>query len=93
MTETADFFVVLAGYVAVVEGRGTPEERVIGVHGHGRFLGELSLLTGETSYYTAVALDAGEVLAVPAGRLRELVARDPRSATSSCTPTSSAVPS
>ena len=40
-----DFFVVLAGTVAVVEARGTPEERVISVHGHGRFLGELSLLT------------------------------------------------
>jgi thioredoxin reductase (NADPH) len=42
-----DFFVVLGGTVAVVEGRGTPEERVIAVHGHGRFRGELSLLTGE----------------------------------------------
>jgi thioredoxin reductase (NADPH) len=33
------FFVVLAGKVASVEGHGTPEERVISVHGHGRFLG------------------------------------------------------
>ena len=72
-----DFFAVLAGTVAVVEGRGTPEERVISVHGHGRFLGELSLLTGEGSFYAAVATSAGEVLAVPVDRLRELVARDP----------------
>jgi thioredoxin reductase (NADPH) len=72
-----DFFVVLAGTVAVVEGRGTPEEHVISVHGHGRFLGELSLLIGEGSFYAAVAADAGEVLAVPVDRLRELVARDP----------------
>ena len=70
------FFVVLAGKVASVEGHGTPEERVISVHGRGRFLGELSLLTGEGSYYTAVAVNEGEVLAVPASRLRELVARD-----------------
>jgi thioredoxin reductase (NADPH) len=70
------FFVVLAGKVASVEGHGTPEERVISVHGRGRFLGELSLLTGEGSYYTAVAVNGGEVLAVPASRLRELVARD-----------------
>ena len=42
-----DFFVVLTGRVASVEGRGTPEERVIAVHGRGRFLGELGLLTGE----------------------------------------------
>jgi thioredoxin reductase (NADPH) len=72
-----DFFVVLAGKAASVEGHGTPEERVIAVHGPGRFLGELSLLTGEGAYYSAVALDAGEVLAVPVARLRELVARDP----------------
>ncbi|MEN3360265.1 MAG: thioredoxin reductase, partial [Mycobacteriales bacterium] len=71
-----EFFVVLAGMVASVEGYGTTEESVISVHGRGRFLGELSLLTGEGSYYTAVAAEEGEVLAVPAGRLRELVACD-----------------
>jgi thioredoxin reductase (NADPH) len=72
-----DFFVVLDGLVAVVEARGTPEERVISVHRRGRFLGELSLLTGEASYYSAVPVEPGEVLAVPAGRLRELVSHDP----------------
>ena len=72
-----DFFVILAGKVAVVEGRGTPEERLIGVHGRGRFLGELGLLTGEGSFYTAVTVEPGEVLAVPVDRLRELLARDP----------------
>jgi thioredoxin reductase (NADPH) len=72
-----DFFVVLAGRVASVEGRGTPEERVIAVHGRGRFLGELGLLTGEGAYDSAVALDTGEALAALIIRLRELVARDP----------------
>src|ERR1700733_12288799 len=72
-----DFFILLAGKVASVEGRGTPEERVIAVHGRGRFLGELSLLTGEGAWDSAVALDAGEVLAVPVSRLRDLVDRDP----------------
>ena len=71
-----DFYVVLGGRVASVEGHGTDEERVINVHGRGRFLGELSLLTGEGSFYTAMALDAGEVLAVSVARLRELIARD-----------------
>ena len=65
-----DFFVILAGKVAVVEGRGTPEERLIGVHGRGRFLGELGLLTGESSFYTAITVEAGEVLAVPVARLK-----------------------
>ena len=71
-----DFLAVLAGMVAVVEGRGTPQEQVISVHGRGRFLGELGLLTGQAAFYSAVAVLAGEVLAVPADRLRELVARD-----------------
>src|ERR1700730_4636604 len=51
-----DFFVVLAGKIASVEGHGTPGERVISVHGRGRFLGELNVLTGEASYYGAVAM-------------------------------------
>ncbi len=72
-----DFYIVLAGHVASVEGHGTHEERIISVHGRGRFLGELSLLTGEGSFYTATALDAGEVLAIPVARLRELIGRDP----------------
>ena len=72
-----DFYVVLAGLVAVVDGHGTPEERVIGVHGRGRFLGELSLLTGEASYYSAVPAGPAEVLVVPVDQFRDLVARDP----------------
>jgi thioredoxin reductase (NADPH) len=72
-----DFYVVLAGHMASVEGHGTDEERIISVHGRGRFLGELSLLAGQGSFYAAVALDAGEVLALPVARLRELIARDP----------------
>ena len=72
-----DFHVVLDGKVAVVAARGTPDERLIGVHGHGRFLGELGLLTGETSFYTAIVVQEGEVLTVMASQLRELMARDP----------------
>ena len=72
-----DFFVVLAGRVGFGRGARNAAERVIAVHGRGRFLGELSLLTGEGSYYSAVAVGAGELLAVPVARLRELVARDP----------------
>ena len=74
--EHYDFFVILEGKVATIAAYGQEDERLIAVHGPGRFLGELSLLTGEGSYYTAVAAEEGEVLAVPAGRLRELVARD-----------------
>jgi thioredoxin reductase (NADPH) len=71
------FFVVLAGRVAVVEGYGTPDQRVVRVHGPGRFLGELGVLTGQVAFFTSVVVDPGEVLAIPAGRLRQLAAADP----------------
>ena len=70
-----DFFVVESGAVAIVQGYGH-ENRVIAVHGRHRFLGELNLLTGSPAYLSAVVRDAGEVIQVPAERLRELVAED-----------------
>ena len=69
------FHVILEGKVAIVEGYGR-EDRVIGVHGPRRFLGELNLLIGQASFVTAVVREPGSVLAVPVERLRELVARD-----------------
>jgi thioredoxin reductase (NADPH) len=74
--ESYDFFVVLRGKVAVVEGVGA-DEHEIAVHGAGRFLGELSLLTGQAAFFTAVVREQGEVLVVPVERLRQLVAHDP----------------
>lgn len=71
------FYVILAGRVAMVEGYGTDAQQVVRVHGPGRFLGELSLLTGQTEFFTAVALEDGEVLAVPFDRLRTVVTRSP----------------
>jgi thioredoxin reductase (NADPH) len=74
--EHYDFHVVLAGRVAVVEDYGG-QERVIAVHGPGRFLGELGLLAGQAAFFTAVVREPGEVLGVPVPALRELVAQDP----------------
>ena len=71
-----DFFVILEGKVAVVEESGTGQE-VIGVHGPGRFLGELGLITGQAMFVTAVVREPGEVLVVPQARLREIVTHDP----------------
>lgn len=71
------FFVILSGSVAIVDNHGTPDERVIRIHGPGRFLGELGLLNGQVAFYTAVARDPGKVLAVPVDLVREIVARDP----------------
>ena len=70
------FFVVLAGKIAIIEGFEGPEERLIAVHGAGRFLGELSLLTGQAALYSAVVVEPGAVLAVPVDRVRDLLAKD-----------------
>jgi thioredoxin reductase (NADPH) len=75
--ERYDFDVVLDGLVAIVEGYGTPEERLIAVHGPGRFLGELSLIIGQSAFFTAVAREDGEVLVVPVQKLLEVVQQDP----------------
>src|SRR5215207_8272711 len=71
-----DFIVVLEGKAAVVDPDGG-EKRVIAVHGPRRFLGELSLLIGQASFFTAVVAEPGEVLVVPVERLRALVSQDP----------------
>jgi thioredoxin reductase (NADPH) len=73
---TCDFFVVLRGKVAVVEGYGG-DDRLIGVHGPGRFLGELNLLTGEAVFTTGVVIEPGEVLVLTVEELRRIVTRDP----------------
>jgi thioredoxin reductase (NADPH) len=70
-----DFFVVESGAVAMVDGYGH-ENRVVTIHGPHRFLGELNLLTGEPAYLTAVVRDPGEVIQMPAARLREIVGED-----------------
>jgi thioredoxin reductase (NADPH) len=71
------FVVVLDGTVALVEGYGIEGEQPVGVHGRGRFLGGIGLLTGRPVFLTAVVREPGEVLVVPTGRLRERALRDP----------------
>jgi thioredoxin reductase (NADPH) len=70
-----DFYVVLAGTVAVYTG-AEPDSQLVAVHGPLRFLGELGLLTDEASFLTAIVQEPGEVLVVPVERIRELVAHD-----------------
>ncbi|MFI0242059.1 FAD-dependent oxidoreductase [Streptomyces sp. NPDC016845] len=72
-----EFLAILSGAVEVVDDLGGPDERTIAVHGPGRFLGELGLLEGQAAFDTAVMRQAGEILAVPVERQRELVSRDP----------------
>jgi thioredoxin reductase (NADPH) len=71
-----DFHVVVDGTIAIFSGYGSSDERLFAVHGPGRFLGELSLITGQTAFFTAVVQEPGEVLVLPADRLRKLVTHD-----------------
>ena len=71
------FYVVLSGRVAVVEEYGTPEQRIVRVHGPGRFLGELGVLTGQPAFVTSVVVDPGKVLEAPAERLRAMASAAP----------------
>jgi thioredoxin reductase (NADPH) len=73
--ESSDFFVIESGAVTIVQGLGA-ENRVIAVHGHHCFLGELSLITGQRLYLSGVVRDPGEVIQVPLDKLREIVTED-----------------
>ena len=55
---------LLSGRAAVAEAVGTPDQRVVRVHGPGRFLGDLGMLTGQPAYATSIVADPGEVLAI-----------------------------
>jgi thioredoxin reductase (NADPH) len=68
-----DFFVVLSGLVAIVDGFGTPAEDVLGLHGEGRFVGELNLMTSEPAYLTAVVREAGEAIVLTRAALDSLI--------------------
>ncbi|MCW2826377.1 MAG: cyclic nucleotide-regulated FAD-dependent pyridine nucleotide-disulfide oxidoreductase, partial [Aeromicrobium sp.] len=70
-------FVVLDGSVRVVQEDNREEEpRVIAVHGPGRFVGDLSMLTGQAVYVTAIAQTDVEVQEIPFDRLKEAVTQD-----------------
>ncbi len=69
----SEFFVVLRGRVAVIDGYGSAAEHVIGVHGDQRFVGELSLMTGQPSFLTAVVQEAGEAIVLSRDQLRAAI--------------------
>lgn len=72
----ADFFVILSGKVAILSKDDDGDDRIIRVHGPGRFLGELGMLEGQVAFFSAEVIQDGEVVAVPAGHVRTLVAQD-----------------
>ena len=70
-----DFIVILSGAVMVVDHQ-TGVERELVRGGPGEFSAELSLLTGERVFTTAVVAEAGSILVVPVDRLRTVLDQD-----------------
>jgi thioredoxin reductase (NADPH) len=71
-----EFFVILSGKVAVVTTEDDGTQRIIRVHGPGRFLGELGMLEGQAAFFSAEVIEDGEVVVVPAQHVRSLVGQD-----------------
>jgi thioredoxin reductase (NADPH) len=71
-----DFIVVLEGQVEVIE-EFAGETRTVGVFRGGRFLGDLTMLTGQAVIPSAVIREGGKVLAIPREQLKEVVTEEP----------------
>jgi thioredoxin reductase (NADPH) len=74
--DTYDLIVVLDGVVDIVEHYGQPAEVTIVTYGPLEFLGEIGLLTGQRTYLTAVASEAGRVLRVPVDQVQVIMAQE-----------------
>ena len=68
-----DFFVIISGEAEIIYEKEEGDEVVI-VHGDGRFLGELNMLTGMRAYLSARATRRTEALVVPVASLRHVLA-------------------
>ncbi|MCW2541945.1 MAG: Thioredoxin-disulfide reductase [Frankiales bacterium] len=71
------FYVLLGGQAVVLQPHTGGEDEIIRVHGPGRFLGELSILTGQIEFVTTRIQLPGEVLAIPAEQLPRVVLHNP----------------
>jgi thioredoxin reductase (NADPH) len=69
---TYDFLVILEGEVEIVREDGDGQH-LIAVHGAGRFLGELNLLTGQRVYLTARVSRPGRVLAIGPDQFKRIL--------------------
>jgi thioredoxin reductase (NADPH) len=71
-----DFIVVLEGEVEVIDNFAG-EARTMGILRAGRFVGDLTMLTGQAVGPTAVMREGGKVLAIPREQLKEVVTEEP----------------
>jgi thioredoxin reductase (NADPH) len=73
---SCEFMVVLEGEVEIVDDFAG-EARSLGVLHPGHFVGEMTMLTGQAIYVSAIMLEGGKVLAIPPTRLKEVVTEEP----------------
>jgi thioredoxin reductase (NADPH) len=73
---TNNFYVVLSGAVEIVV-HAANEDRIIARHGPGRFIGELSLISGLRLFVSARVVEDGEVVVLSREALREVLATQP----------------
>src|SRR5215203_4219865 len=71
-----EFIVVLEGEVEIVDDFAG-EARSLGILEAGRFVGEMTMLTGQAIYVSAVVRKGGVVLAITPERLKEIVTEEP----------------
>ena len=76
--QAPDLLVIDTGIVELVRA-ATPDAAaaVVARHGRGRFVGELNLLTGQTTFLTARMAEAGRIYRITPARFRELMDTDP----------------
>jgi len=71
-------YVLLQGHVEIIKAWGTPEESVLGIHGEGEFIGEMSLLNRNgVRTATARAGETTRCLEIPFDAFNALLARYP----------------
>lgn len=70
------FIVVLEGEVEVIDNFAG-KARTIGILRAGRFVGDLTMLTGQAVTASAVMREGGKVLTIPREQLKEIVTEEP----------------
>ncbi|WKN44784.1 FAD-dependent oxidoreductase [Tunicatimonas pelagia] len=72
-----DWFVIIEGALEILSNADTNPD-ILAVRTDGQFLGEISLLTGQTAFLTARVQQAGSVLKISSEKLREIIATNPQ---------------
>jgi thioredoxin reductase (NADPH) len=72
-----DLVIVLEGRLEVVENIGRPDEAIISTYGPGQFPGEISLLTGQRAFLTAIMREPGRALRIRAQNVHTIIEQEP----------------